>query len=136
MISAVAFEPDHMKRLLPRECFSGEQIGPISDAVTLMSGGNPIAVIGYGRVFRGVIHVWSLLTNEVTKHPLAFHKMVLSCLDFIIETERPRRIQMAVLAGYITGMRWAESLGFEREGLMGCFGDDGSDYWLYARIIK
>jgi hypothetical protein len=45
-----------------------------------------------------------------------------------------RRIEATVLADFEDGCRWVEFCGFEREGLMRAFGEDGADYWLYSRV--
>jgi hypothetical protein len=44
-----------------------------------------------------------------------------------------RRIEATIACGFDGGIRWALCLGFEPEGLMRAFGEDGADYWLYAR---
>lgn len=45
-----------------------------------------------------------------------------------------RRIEATVLAGFEPGARWAEFIGFKREGRMRRFGEDGADHWLYSRV--
>ena len=48
--------------------------------------------------------------------------------------EKPRRIQIEVKTDYRMGCRWAEALGFKREGLMRRWMPDGSDAYLYGRV--
>jgi RimJ/RimL family protein N-acetyltransferase len=45
-----------------------------------------------------------------------------------------RRIEAAVHAKFEEGHRWAAMLGFEPEGVARCYGPDGADHVLYARV--
>jgi len=44
------------------------------------------------------------------------------------------RIQSDVKAGFDQGIRFAEALGFEKEGLKKRYGVEGADYWGYAYL--
>ena len=45
-----------------------------------------------------------------------------------------RGLRVLALEQFEPGHRWATMLGFEREGLMRAFGQDGSDMVMYSRI--
>ena len=46
-----------------------------------------------------------------------------------------KRVQTAVRSDFDKGIRFAEWLGLENEGLMKHYGFDGSDQYRYARIF-
>ena len=46
-----------------------------------------------------------------------------------------KRVQTAVRTDFDKGIRFAEWLGLENEGLMKHYGFDGSDQYRYARIF-
>ena len=48
---------------------------------------------------------------------------------------KPHRLQVDIRADYQIGCTFAESFGFEREGLMKRFGIDGMDHYLYGRAL-
>jgi len=55
--------------------------------------------------------------------------------DILVKTSKVKRIQTNVKADFKLGHRFAEWLGFEKEGLMKYYGPDGSNYIRYARIV-
>lgn len=103
-------------------------------AVTVVSKEKPLAVFGAFNFSPGVMHVWGIVSETVRSYPLAFHKTCEKLLTFYEVHDKPRRIQIEVRKDYTGGQRWAESLGFQQEGLMRKYGPDGSDYYLYARV--
>jgi len=53
----------------------------------------------------------------------------------IQETHELSRIQASVCASDVRANRYAQWLGFEKEGIMRKYGPDGTDYIRYARVI-
>lgn len=92
--------------------------------------GEPIACGGIAEAWRDRAIAWSMITPAVFDHFRLLHRCVLSVLD-----EAPwARIEMDVRADHASGCRWAEHLGFEREGVRRRFTPDGGDMVLYAKV--
>lgn len=135
MITVVAYTPEHLTKIEVKEIHNSEvpQI-VMTDALTFMDGETPVAIFGVFNFMPGIIHLWGLISDAARKKPVAFHKLSGELLNFYQKRHQIRRIQIDVRVSYTEGQRWAESLGFEREGIMRSFGADGTDYYLYARV--
>jgi hypothetical protein len=84
-----------------------------------------IAMTGY----TGAV-LWGFVGTDCGKRMLQVHRAVKRFVDAV----QVRRIEATVLAGFKPGCRWMDLLGFEREGLMRCYGPDGADYYRYAKV--
>ena len=134
-IIVVDYRPEHLEKLSVKKIHQGEIPKTIMTvALTLLRDGLPIAIVGGFLFTPGALHLWALISDEVRRVPIAFHKACLELLLFIEETHHPRRIQMDVRVSYLEGQKWAESLGFLREGIMRKYAPDGEDAFLYARV--
>lgn len=109
-------DPRHRADLLQFEGYAGIQEG----RVVCTAGAIPESP---GRAL-----VWALLAGRLPM--VAVHRAVLRW----IEAQDIRRMETWVQVGHRAGERWAEMLGFEREGCMRAFLPDGADAWLYARV--
>jgi hypothetical protein len=129
------YEPKHLEKLQPRLCHQGEVPKHImTHSITVLNGDQPIAILGGFKMSPKIIQIWALLSDEIQKCPIAFHKICLKVLEFYEMKEKPRRMQIDVRVDYPTGQRWAESLGFVQEGCMQAYAPDGSSSYLYARV--
>lgn len=102
---------------------------------TIIHEGSPIAVMGILHVREGVAECIMACSVNAKNCPLAFVK---ACHTFLAEhTEKLKlhRMQMSVRVGDEELTRFAEFLGFEREGLMKQYGPQKADYYLYARPV-
>ena len=75
-----------------------------------------------------------MTSDEVRSIPLAFHRRILALLANYEKTLNLHRIVMSVQEDFEEGIRWAEALGFEREGLMRKHGPTKLNHYLYARV--
>lgn len=134
----VPYSPEHLERLEPRDCYaSGECPKTImNSAFTFLDRGEVVAICGGFPFVPGVIHFWGLLSEKITRTPIAFHKRCLDVLEWYEKQEKPRRIQIDVRADYVMGKRWAESLGFTLEGTMPAWAPDGAAHHLYGRLNR
>jgi len=94
----------------------------------------PIAIFGMVHILPGVVQFWGLVSDHVRTCPMAFHKACLGFIDYFQEKHKLRRAQMTVRCDFPEGFRWAELLGFQKEGVMRQYGPDGSDYAMFGRI--
>lgn len=102
---------------------------------TLVAHGKPIAIIGAINIWYGLTEVFAMTSDLVPKYKIEFHKKCLYMINSLRENFGSRRIFMNVKEGCKTRMRWALSLGFEKECLMRSWGPDGSNYYLMARVF-
>lgn len=85
---------------------------------------------GLVEVWRDRAIAWALVTPAALHHWVAVHRLVRDVLR-----DAPwRRVEMHVDVDHDAAVRWAERLGFVREGRMRAFTTDGRDCYLYARI--
>jgi hypothetical protein len=94
----------------------------------------PIAVIGMSLLWPGVADVWGVISEDVRKCSLSFHKRVKHSLDYHAECLNIKRYQVFVRVGYKEGRKWAETLGFRVEGALDYFGPEGDAYYIMGRI--
>ncbi len=139
----VPFDPHHLQLLRLRELERltigdltrieayGARIAEPGFAFTGIADGDIDGAAGVAPMWDGVGQAWTLLSPLFYRHVVSFHRGTRRFLD---GQTRFHRIQTSVLSGFDVGCRWAERLGFVREGLMRCYGPDGSDHYLYARL--
>jgi len=146
MISAREFRKEDVARLKTRKwCYAQDpdinyrtlavSEAPNSRIVSLTNYEEVISILGGSIVWPGVMYAWALISEDVKKVPLSFHKAVKSVIEVYAGKEELYRMQLDVKSDYSSGCKWVESLGFKKEGLMRKYGPDGSDYNLYARIF-
>ena len=75
---------------------------------------------------------WALLSYDSGKYMRGITREVKSFLDMF----SGRRVETHVVDKFPQGSKWMEMLGFKKEtpSPMRMFGDDGKDYYLYARV--
>lgn len=81
----------------------------------------------------GVAEAWLVAGENFDKHGMIISKTIKNFLKWT----QPfyHRFQMSVLEDFDEAIRFAEFLGFEKEGLMRNFDSDGNNYYLYAKVI-
>ena len=102
---------------------------------TAILNNKPIVSAGMKMVWGKVAEGWVIGTDEMWKHPISVAKIIKRDFARIAKEQDIERIQTAVRKDFETGIRFVEWLGFEREGLMKKWGFDGTDQYMYARII-
>jgi hypothetical protein len=101
-----------------------------SFAFTGFQDGQAVGCAGLIELWPGRDCAWSLLSDCGPRAFLNVHRTVLRFLD----ARRTRRTEMSVDADHLAGQRWAELLGFKKEGLMECYSPDGRNAYLYAKV--
>jgi RimJ/RimL family protein N-acetyltransferase len=104
-----------------------EKNGPAFSAVV---DGEIIASLGITPQWENRAVAWGLIGKKARRHFVPLTKAIMRFLDLC----EYRRIETPVDVGFEQGDRWAEMLGFEREGTMRAFMPDGRDCHLYARV--
>ena len=102
---------------------------------TLLADNTPILSGGIIPLWDGVAEGWVIATNEMWNHPIAISKAIKKDFARVAKEHNIKRVQSGIRKDFKEGIRFAEWLGLEREGLMKNWGFDGSDQYLYARIF-
>jgi hypothetical protein len=101
-----------------------------SFAFTGFQDGKAVGCAGLVELWPGRDCAWSLLSDC---GPRAFFNIHCTVVRFL-EARGTRRTEMSVDVDHSAGQRWAELLGFKKEGLMGSYSPDGRDAYLYAKV--
>jgi len=104
-------------------------------AFTGIVNNNPIFAAGMKIIWGQVAEGWVIASNEMWKHPLGVAKAIKKDFARVAKQHNIKRVQSAIRKDFKQGLRFAEWLGLEREGLMKKFGFDGTDQYMYARIF-
>lgn len=133
-IELIPYQHEHLSKINFKDIHEGEVPERVKTrALSLVRGDTVLAIFG-GFVFSpGVFHLWSFISKDVEKTPIAFYKSTLKALELFQAHEKHRRIQIDIKSGCPGLERWAKAIGFECEGIMRKFHKDGSDCFLYSR---
>ncbi len=97
--------------------------------------GDIIAIGGVTLMWDKVGSGWVMTSGLILKYKAWTHRAIRNILEQAIVKHNLHRIESIILKDHCVSQKWAERLGFEREGLMRKYDTDGNDYYLYARII-
>ena len=103
---------------------------------TLLFNNNPVIAGGIIPIWDGVAEGWVMSSKRVFEHKIRAASAVKKRLDYLCINNNIRRLQTSVKEEFKTGVRFAEWLGLEKEGLMRKYGLDGTNYWRMAKIYK
>lgn len=140
MTSLVPFEPDHLDRLDIQDAQRGTfPAGDPAYALSLIKAGpcwsvfvgdSVVACGGLCIQWEGRGVAWAIISKGAPLVPVTR-----SVLHVLNQHGIPRRVECFVDVSFREGVRWAEMLGFQREGLMRAFSPDGRDHLLFARVV-
>jgi hypothetical protein len=108
----------------------GDKLAEAGPAFTLFAGDRVVAVGGVAERWEGCAQAWMLVSCEAGPHM----RWLVRIADGFFKQAPWRRIEAAVVEGFEPGARLMSLLGFEFEGRARCYGPDGRDHDLYARI--
>jgi hypothetical protein len=95
---------------------------------------NIILAGGIIPIWDGVAEGWVMSSKRVFDHKIRAASSVKKRLDYLCINNNIQRLQTCVKEKFETGVRFAEWLGLEKEGLMRKYGLDGTNYWRMAKI--
>ena len=104
-------------------------------AFTGIVNNKPIFAAGMKIIWGQVAEGWVIATSEMWKHPIGVAKAIKKDFARVAKENNITRVQSAIRKDFKQGLRFAEWLGLEEEGLMKKFGFDGTDQYMYARIF-
>ena len=105
--------------------------GPV---ITAFLYGKPVAVFGCGLLWNGVAEVWSLLSPQSKRYPIAMIRASKAFLDICWITFNLHRLQISVKTSDNVAMRFALALKFEPEGIMAKYSPAQEDFTLFRRL--
>ena len=99
-------------------------------AKTLIIDDKVIGCGGIETLWNGVGEAWLLLSDHVFDHRVT---LVLNCRRMFSDMVRDyHRVQALALASFYLGVKFAEFMGFEHEGLAFRYGPNKEDYYRFV----
>ena len=105
-------------------------------AFTLLDNNVPICSGGIIPTWLGNAQGWVISSKRIFRNKVKASRLIKERTDLLCANNKIWRLQTAVKADFKIGIRFAEFLGFNKEGLMVGYGPDKTDYYLMARIYK
>ena len=105
-------------------------------AYTLLDNNVPICSGGVIPTWLGNAQGWVISSKRIFRNKIKASRLIKERTDLLCANNKIWRLQTAVKADFKIGIRFAEFLGFNKEGLMVGYGPDKTDYYLMARIYK
>lgn len=137
----VPFEPWHLEKLTLQPSQNllqpdlanpayGANLASAGPAYSGVVGDEVFACMGLIPQWEGRAIAWGLIAKETGPYFLKVTKAVFRTM----ELHPFRRIEASVKSDFVQGHRWAQMLGFKREGTMRAYAPNGDDHDLYARV--
>lgn len=137
MIEVRIFEMTDLLEIQPSKVFRSEQAFLNTRSQfghTILIDGKPVAAMGGNVIWPGVAEVWAFMSDDIRKNPLGVTRIARDLLSSYEGAQHLHRMQCYVRPDFPMAVRWAETLGFVREGLLRKIGHDGTDQWLMGRV--
>lgn len=110
-------------------------IDPNSKAYTLLRNGAPIAVMGFTMIYSKVAEIWALIGKEAVEHYIYYVRWARALINFEMERLGVARVQMYMQASQKNAVRFANFLGLELECVLRKYGEEGVDYYQFAKVV-
>ena len=102
----------------------------------LLADNNIILAGGIIPIWNGVAEGWVMCSQKVFDHKIRSASSVKKRLDYLCINNKIFRLQTAVKEEFLIGVRFAEWLGLQKEGLMKYYGLDQTNYWRMAKYYE
>ena len=103
---------------------------------TLFLDETPIVSGGIVPMWKGVAEGWVLSSKHILDYKIKAASLIRKRLDYLCTNNKIIRLQTAVKEEFLTGVRFAQWLGLEKEGLMKYYGLDQTNYWRMAKYYE
>lgn len=141
MLQLVKLQPEHLFQFTPQAAqsailhvltadYARALVDQCPVGWTGLVDGQVVGCAGISECWPGRAEAWTLLAPDA----LAVFREIHRTVRRVLADGPWHRIEMKVDAGHAAAARWAEHLGFEREGLMRKYTADQRDVYLYARV--
>lgn len=140
MIEIYEFLPSDLLNFTPRNTVSNEYINaictnPNHKAFTLKHKERIVALCSYVEIKDGVALASFIPSLFIASYQRRIVRVLVKLLAYAKKDLKLFRVQMTVEEGFAKARRFAEVLGFEKEGLLKKYNRKGQNFWLYARIL-
>jgi len=144
-VTVMPFHPSHVERIglnrFDKEIFAAspdvkERLQLVHQnrcGWTIFYKRQPALVMGLEYKFPTNYEAWLLTGSIAYQNPGLFSRGAKRFFDKVGAKLNLRRMQIVVNVHHKAAVKWAQFLGFEREGRMKGYGPEGSDYFMYAR---
>lgn len=122
--SQIAFQPSML------DVSYGKMLETAGPAFTAIYDEHVVACLGIIPQWENRAVAWGLIGIDAGRAFVSVHRAVRRFL----ELQQYARIETAVSSEFEEGHRWAQLLGFQKEGTMRAYTPDGRDCDLYARL--
>ena len=109
-------------------------LGEIDVSFTIEVDGVPVALFGVQKLWTGVAHAWSIISDDVRGHGLTLTKTCHKMIDDYAEANGIWRVQVTVQSDLTENKRWVEAMGFAYESTQKCASPDGKDLDTFVRF--
>ncbi len=96
---------------------------------------NIVAVGGVHEMWQGVAEGWVILSKHAYPWKVSLARYAKTLFEVILKNKKLHRVQASVHAENLEAIKFAEWMGFKKEGVMAKFGPDRSDYFRMAKVI-
>ena len=96
--------------------------------------GVPVALWGTQIIWKGVVHVWTLITDDARGHGLSLTKTIKRMLDEFCIANNIVRCESVVKSDIEENIRWLKTLGFEYEATQKHASPQGGDLDIFVRF--
>ena len=103
-------------------------------AYTLLDDNVPICSGGIIPTWLGNAQGWVISSKRIFDFKVQAARLIRNRLNLLCANNKVWRLQTSVKANYKRGIKFAEFLGLEKEGLMRAYGPDKTDYYRMAKI--
>ena len=101
---------------------------------TLLADNRIVLSGGIHPIWDGVAEGWVISSKRIYENRIKASRLIRKRTDLLCAANKIWRLQTSVKANFKMGIRFAEFLGFEIEGLMRGYGPDKSDYYRMAKV--
>lgn len=98
----------------------------------IFHGENLLMLISIFVIGKGVGEISFLTDDNFVKAPLAVRLSMLRSFQFAVTNAPFHRLQAKVKDSFMIGRKFVEGMGFENEGTLKGYGENGADYIIYG----
>jgi len=96
--------------------------------------GTPLAVAGGFFLYSKVLEIWTLVDKRMVERPKFYSHAIKFLLEHQFDMLQLDRMQVHLRADQPWTERWGKFLGFEIEGTLKKYGEEGVDYFRFAKV--
>ena len=109
---------------------------PDREVMGLWKNESLVCIAGVNFLRPGVGEVWIIPSAFVDVYRCEFFKSIYRLINnYLLDRCGLHRVEMAIEVGWEKGVKWAEKLGFELEGIMRAYDHNYRDHYLFSKVV-